>query len=65
MSSISNLVEHAIVVIEMLDDVTTRIFYVPSFDNFDIEDVESTDDLLSQCQFGVVHIVECYLVYLV
>ena len=49
----------------VLSDGTPRNFYMPSFDAFEIEDVESTDGLLSQRQVGVVHSVECSLVYFV
>ena len=31
---------------------------MPSFDIFEIEDVENTDDLFSQRQVGVLHSVE-------
>ena len=63
-----NLVERAIFVVEMLDDVEwwySEEFYMPCFDTFEIEATESTDDLISQSQVGVVHSVELSLVYIV
>ena len=36
-----------------------------SFDTFEIEAIKSTDYLLSEHQVGVVHSMECSLVYLV